>query len=307
MNKFNKVTLGCTSVLLTQLLSQSALAHGNPPSKQDTYSGESELSGGYLKLGVGLKNRTGPFENDKHGFATFVSGRYQFENGVFVEVNEGANEFSPGLSVGYNFHNTPHWSFDVNLIEAHGSTDLGATITIVDDAQNLRQEFKRDLSESATHMVALRASGQYDNSFLQFVVAPATSLNKDIDGGYYVSAWAAQSWQWQNVELHASVGLQYRSSDILTHYYGFEEFVFESQQLNDPIIISEYEASGGINAVGQIGFSYPITQDWLLEGYVRHMRVSRAIIDSPAFQNLGTVEGRDDKLNESALVLSYVF
>jgi outer membrane protein len=264
---------------------------------------EEDNSGGYFKVGYGYKYATSPYEDEVNKASLFVSGRYQFSNGIFLESHFGAKELNQGSTLGYNFYNNEHWSFDVNLLQGHGEINI---TFFFDDATNPETGTSRfDMDREQTTMLGLRATGSYENRYgqttFQTNVAPV-SFNGDFDDGFYANAWASHSWQIKNWEFYASAGLTYRNDNMLDYYYEIPEAVKEVN-FNLPA----YNPDGGVDVSVQTGFSYPLTQDLLFESYYRYTNVSDSISDSPLMNYFGNIPDRSENISEFAMLVSYVF
>ncbi|OUS25377.1 hypothetical protein A9Q98_12465 [Thalassotalea sp. 42_200_T64] len=246
-------------------------------------------SGGYLKIGYGYKSEVGPYEDEVQGGSLFVSGFHQLESGFFIEASYGANELEQGLNLGYNFYNSEHWNFDILTVEAHGDIEYH----IVNDVTSIKD--KKDNSG----MLGFRTTGISEQTIVQFTIAPY-SFNDEYDDGVYASMWAAQTWQIKNWELYASAGIEYRSENILDYYYSTSE---ELEDFGFP----HYEADDGYNVIGQVGASYPVSENVLFETYFRYTDIADSISDSPIMQLAAQQPGRDDNITEFGLLFSYVF
>jgi hypothetical protein len=259
-----------------------------------------DQSGGFLKIGYGFKFAQTPLNDEIKGGAMFLSGRYQMENGLFIEASFGANKLKEGLSVGYNFYNIPNWNFDITTVQSHGGTEIFG----VNDRE-LPEEpgtFERTIvrvEEDESEMLGFRATGTFDNTSVQFVFAPI-SFNNDYDDGIYSSLWVARTWQARNWELYASAGIEYRSEEILSHYY---EPTIELQSVGFPA----YDADDGFDVTLQIGTSYPVSENILFESYLRYTDFADSITDSPIVRLASQFEGRDENETEFGILFSYVF
>lgn len=259
---------------------------------EESAESEENYNGGFLKIGLGYKFEENPYTEGVNGVSLFVNGRYQFE-GLFVEVFFGANERNEGLSIGYNFYNNEHWNFDIKTVMAHGNILTG----IYDGDEIFYQEF-----DSAT-MIGLQATGHYGQTTMQFLVAPYLiddEVDEAVDSSIYASAWLGHSWQIKNWSIHGSVGLEYRSSDILDYYYGISP---EEATAN----FGQYQASSGIDLTTQISTSYPISEDWLFESYLRYTDMADSISDSPVLRRVKNLPGRAEAMTEVGILVSYVF
>jgi outer membrane scaffolding protein for murein synthesis (MipA/OmpV family) len=249
---------------------------------------EESRNGGFLKLGYGYKFEKSPYESEVNHFSMFLNGRYQW-NGLFVEASYGANERNEGLSIGYNFYNTEHWNFDVSTINAHGEIH----VEIRDQEKILSQHFDN------TDMIGLRATGNFDQTTVQFMLAPY-AISSDYDDAIYASMWLGKSWQVKNWELHGSIGLEYRSEEMLDHYYGISADEATTH-------FGPYEADAGIDVTAQVSASYPISSNILFESYVKYTDFSDSISDSPVMQFVGGLDDRAKARTEFGVLVNYVF
>ena len=136
--------------------------------------------GAYLDIGIGLDVESDPFIFDDEngtGFAIYVNGRYQ-KYGFFVELPLGTSkQQSTILSLGYNFLNTQHWSYDLRLALNHRDLDHILPVS---------NRISRRVSHSK---LGLRVLGDFDNTHIKLILAGASG---DQDGGLYTSAWEAK-------------------------------------------------------------------------------------------------------------------
>jgi hypothetical protein len=82
------------------ILTLSLLAFNSSQLWAETEQNQEDLSGGFLKVGLGYKFDQNPYEDERNGLAMFLVGRYQMENGLFVEASYGANERQEGQHIG---------------------------------------------------------------------------------------------------------------------------------------------------------------------------------------------------------------
>ena len=249
---------------------------------------EENRNGGFLKLGYGYKIEVSPYENEVKKLSMFLNGRYQW-HGLFVEAFYGANKRNEGLSVGYNFYNTQHWNFDVSTINAHGEID----VHINDTGKILSQHFDK------TEMIGLRASGNFDQTSVQFILAPY-AIDSDYDDAIYASMWLGRAWQIKNWQLHGSIGLEYRSAAMLDHYYGIS-----AEEATEHF--GSYEADAGIDVTAQVSASYPISTNILFETYFKYTDFASSITNSPVMSFAGGLDGRAKERTEVGVLVSYVF
>jgi outer membrane scaffolding protein for murein synthesis (MipA/OmpV family) len=148
-------------------------------------------------------------------------------------------------------------------------------------------------------MLALRATGNFDRTSVQFMLAPY-SLSDELEKGLYASLWVGQSWQVKNWQFHSSLGLTYRSADILDHYYSIsDEEATEHFQA--------YKAGSGIDVTGQLTASYPISSNLLFESYIKYTDFSSSANDNPVMQYASKIADRSEQMTEFGVLVSYVF
>ena len=287
-----------TQNLIAPVLCSLTLCHATALLAETSESAE-DLSGGFLKIGYGYKFEQNPYENEKNGLALFVSGRYQMENGLFVEASYGTNKRKEGLNIGCNFYNLPSWNFDITTVQAFGDTEIIAHLVEFGDEDEVLKDIRVVDKKSSSEMLGFRATGTFGQTNLQFVVAPLL-LNDDYDDGIYSSLWVAQSWQAKNWEFYATAGVEYRSEKIIAHYF---EPTIELQSVGFPA----YDASGGFDFTAQVGTSYPISENILFESYLRYTDLADSITDSPIIRAASQIPGRDENATEFGVLFSYVF
>ncbi|PKI03533.1 MipA/OmpV family protein [Glaciecola sp. 33A] len=278
------------------ILTLSLLAFNSSQLWAETEQNQEDLSGGFLKVGLGYKFDQNPYKDERNGLAMFLVGRYQMENGLFVEASYGANERQEGLNIGYNFYNTTHWNFDLTTIQAFGSTEIIANF--VDD-EGILEPFTVIDKSGASEMLGLRATGNFGNTNVQFLVAPVL-LNNDYDDGVYASLWMGHSWQLKNWGINATTGIEYRSEEILEHYF---EPSAALQNAGGP----SYDATSGFDVTAQVSASYPISENILFESYVRYTDFADSITDSPIIRATSQLPGRNEAKTEVGILFSYVF
>jgi len=305
----------CTFFVLS-MFAQANVQAQSTTVEQSSSPSETQ-SGGFLKLGAGYLNRKTPYGDQNVGYENFFSGRYQFENGLYGEFSHGGNEINTGTSIGYNFLNTNNWSFDLHLLRAHGNVYYTAiyeadgtnglkdevskqnlSLTTIEDVNTASGEERIRVKLGETHMLGLRATGYFEDTLLQFIVAPY-SFNDDFDDAFYASAWISESWQVRNWQFYSSVGATYRSSDIIDHYYNLNYRPDFEEKLP--------KLDSSLNITAQIGVSYSFAQSWLFESYYRYTKLSDSILDSPSIQLKDAIANSVDYDAEFALAISYVF
>ena len=290
--------------ILKSLLLSTALILSTPllasDSGTDIEQNDNDRSSGYLKIGYGYKYEQSPYHQEQNGGSLFLSGRYQFDFGLYIEASHGANELSVGNGAGFNFYNTEHWNFDIHYSQAHGSTEMG--FGFLDENNEDGDIIILRMDRDSTQMLGLRATGTYGQTTFQVLASPY-SFNDEYDDGLFVSAWLAHTWQVKNWELYASAGVNYRSEEIINYYYSTSD---EVVAMNNPKL-SAYNGDGGFDVIGQVGVSYPMTKDILFESYFRYTDVADSISDSPVMKGFATLNGRSENITEFGILFNYVF
>lgn len=280
-----------------------------PLAAQDSNTGTTEekesadnRAGGHLSLGFGYRTYQGPFRNEENEFSFTFDGRYQLKNGIFIEgSSDGSgsglgNESGNSVALGYNFYNTQKWDLDVLVAPTHGEFEYDVTV----NDQTLRAK------RSQTFMLGLRSTGYYGDNILQFTLMPV-SLNDDIDNGVYASAWLSRHWQLRNWNFNASAGLRYHSEEILNSYWGFP--LDDVLPADFPIdSLPTYRAGDGVSAQVQLGASYPISKNWVVDGFLRYTDISDSILDNPVIEALvESNRSRKKQQSEFGIHIKYVF
>ncbi len=269
-----------TSVMAGELTVDDSQVEENTTSK----------AGGYFKVGLGYRFVQSPYSEEISGLSLFLSGRYQWQNGLFVEQPGANNKLEPGARIGYNFYNTENWDFDLIASVTHGSL----IYDVMENDQHVHIETK------VSPRLGIRSRGYFGDNTVQFTVMPYSS-NTDYDQGVYASAWAGRHWQVKNWNFHASAGIQYRSKSIMDYYYGVPEDVATE---NTPA----YEAGSGFNVTGQLGATYPINKSWVFESYLRYTDLADAMTNSPQLQNsIKYDSSRSENRSEVGILVNYVF
>ena len=255
-----------------------------------------DKTNGFSRLGLGYKFDTNPFQDKQNGLAIFYSGRYQWDNGLFIEAAFGANEGAQGVKIGYNFYNTPNWNFDITSVQAAGKTRINFSYV---DQENPEQIINVTEKRRISEMLGLRATGRFDRSTIDFIVAPILLGNK-YDDGVFASVWGAHTWQLRNWELSASSGIEYRSEEILNYYFSSSSELISAGA-------PEYNPGSGIDITAQMTATYPISPTILFETYLRYTDYADSITDSPIISVVSQSPQRSEAKKEIGIVFSYVF
>ncbi|XOV80779.1 MAG: MipA/OmpV family protein [Aestuariibacter sp.] len=280
------------------------------------YAAENPNDGFYaaLTLGVGVREanfvgsdgQAGSEITRKQTYEDFIALnlelRYQYK-GFFVELpgptQDAIDGQYAGNALGYNFYNSRHWTIDFYALEASGAASR--KFTSFEESRNFSEVRRSD------YRLGLRASGYFDNYLMQFIFAPYSF--RDEIGGVDASASFRHDWQVKNLNLYASLGFRYRSSEILDHYYGVSTEL--SDQIADLVegqgnadistrFFQPYTPGDGFNIGAIAGFEYPVSQSWVVGGFVAAEKTPNSIKDSPL------VAG-DSVSTSAVLTISYVF
>ena len=271
-------------LLFTPLIVCSTLCFANPDPAQvdwsDAFSNKRE-AGGFLALGLGLHNGQGLYQSAGFRLRAEVSGAYYFGSGFFIEYPGFANKFENMPTYGYNIANFGNWEFDAIISGAHG-----------------RLSSSNGRERDSTSYWGLRTIGTIAGLDAMFIYGIAPN-HEEADDGQYAAAWLAKSWNIDNWLLYTSLGVQYRNAAILNYYYGEPA----SATMPEP-----YKAEGGVNVIYKIGAKKPLSETWLVEGFVSYTHYASSIVDSPSAQNtLRNFAGRSDQGSQVNLAIKYVF
>ena len=271
MKNFTKL-LSVTTILTSMLAPSSLMAADATEQSKDN---KNIRDGAYFDIGVSQRYQSNPFKFDNeidNGLALDVNGRYQ-KYGFFAELRLGASEQENSrFSYGYNFLNTEHWSYDFRVATNHRV--LEHTLPDSDTVSTRRSLLAP----------GLRILADYNNTLLRFIVAKSSGGE-----GLYTGGWISQSYQYNNWNFYSSFGIEYRNEDVINHFYG----------INETDTLPYYRGESGFEYTGQVGFKYPITTDWVFEGFARTILLPSGATDSPL------VDG--NTLTESAVMVKYVF
>jgi outer membrane protein len=94
--------------------------------------------------------------------------------------------------------------------------------------------------------------------------------------------WASYAYPWQsgNWKVTPSVGLNWKSHNLLDYYYGVRP---EEANFARPA----YEASSGFNSFARLSISYRMTDHWGIVGVAEYEALSRSIRRSPFVDRQG--------------------
>lgn len=237
-------------------------------------------------------------KNTLKGFSIELRAQYK---GFFFEApgrGLGATDgLYTGPGLGYNFYNTETWSFDAYFTQESSSIEWRFA--------NPEQTYV--IPKESDQRFGLRATGYYDKFLTQFTFTPVSV--RDEIGGVALSASIRRDWQIRNFNIFTSIGAKYRSSDILNYYYGISEaeslkisevtrYWDNSEQLDEFYAPTEIGAGTSINF--QLGFEYPLTENWVLGGFYSVAKFADSVKSSP-------FRAGDATSVVSGLSITYVF
>ena len=104
----------------------------------------------------------------------------------------------------------------------------------------------------------------------------------------------------KNWEIYTSVGVKYYSEDFLEYYFELPEEIATEN-------FSAYSPGAGVDVIGQISASYPISEHWLFETYGKFVDISSEITDNPVMEFVSGLKERNANTTEFGILVSYVF
>lgn len=240
-------------------------------------------NGGYIEIGLGVESYTNPVvgwpegnsrgEVHTQGFID-ISARYQYAC-LFGEIfSQSLEQFT----LGCNFYNGDHWSFDWVGLAQHPEMNP-------DNTKEYRGLHKRRYD----FMSGPRATAYYGNYILQFHAL--TDISNTHHGELY-SLKVARHWQHRNWTFHGILGATYRSQQIADYYFSIDES-------EGSALYPAYQAPAAMAYVAELGATYPVSEKWVFRGFIRRVQLESEAVNSPLIL--------DDHGDVIATSLSYVF
>ncbi len=253
-------------------------------------SGPDSGNGGYFEVGGGINTYTSPIvglpEGNKKGevhteIFLDINARYQY-NGWFMELfSQSLEQFT----MGYNFfngsnayNNEGNWALDWVALAEHDEMSA-------EDSKDYRGLKTR----RGDFMSGPRATVYLDNYIVQMHALTDTS---GTHYGELFSLKLARHWQYRNWNFHGIVGATYRSQEIADYYYSIDASEASEKY-------PEYDAPAGMSYVSELGATYPLSEKWVLRGFIRRIDLDKNANDSPLIL--------DDRSEMIATAISYVF
>lgn len=253
----------CWSVLTLTILCGLNLAIGQ---EQKPSEGQND-NGGFMEVSMTFAAFESRFVDAPYHFGGLLNIRLNYQwNGFFIE-DKGLNGLGlPGL--GYNFYNDQRWSFDIYLSEIYGEIATDDADTIGNEQRGLEGILPRNSDDR----IGLRTTYYFDEtSVLRVLVAPFSDLkNQDI----HLAMWYGKSWQRYNTNFHAIFSAQYDGARTLDYFYGVT-----GTEVSDKF--PAYQASSGFTLSAELGVTYPLAKDWVLESSIKLIRLPSSVAHSP--------------------------
>ncbi|RUM94816.1 MAG: MipA/OmpV family protein [Thiothrix sp.] len=243
----------------------------------------------YFELGVHYIDSTDVWvgsDNDdckskckEAGFDLSASGAYYFK-GAFIELESTSFD---GLSLGFNFLNTEHWSLD--LLGSSASGSLNDDPTPQTDEEKDQALLNRDTFYNGA---GIRATAYWNDIIFQY------RLVTDIydSNGITSSARLGKSWQAKNWNFHAILSTDYFSNKTTQYLIGVTK-----EEATDRF--AQYNPKGGLIFTADIGATYPLSEHLVWRSFFRHTELPDRAKDSPLIE--------DNRASGFSTSINYVF
>ena len=231
---------------------------------------EQNNNGGFMEVSFGLAALNSRFVDAPYHLGSLLDLRLNYQwNGFFIE-DKGLNGVGlPGI--GYNFYNDQAWSLDIYLNEIYGEIATGDGDTIRDEQSGLTGIHPRKSDDR----IGLRATYSIDeSSVFRMLAAPISARDGN---GLHLAAWYGKTWQYYNINFRSVLGAQYDSSKTLDYYFGVAP-----SEASDKFPV--YQAGSGVTLSAELGLSYPLAKDWVLESSLKFIRLPDSIYHSPLIE-----------------------
>lgn len=221
--------------------------------------------GGYFEIGLGLVAYTSPFygmprynrEGDWHKEVFVdINARYQIKGFFFEAFAQSLDQ----VTIGYNFAGVDNWVFDWVLVQENDEMNAEE----YPDYEGLN---KRRFDA----LTGPRATGYLGKHILQFHAL------HDISGAHHGELYnlkLARHWQYRNWNFHGIIGANYRSKQMLNYYIGVAEDEASAQ-------FPAWQARGGWAYTGELGATYPLSENWVFRGFIRRSELPARVHESP--------------------------
>jgi len=232
-------------------------------------TGPDNTDGGYLELGLGVFNvdrdRTKKVDN-KPGLAVNISGAYRFK-GFFIEASQGAMD---GISLGYNVWDGSNWTVDIIGVNAVGEASGGDSepdYTTLSDEQRIQAIDDREQLYSGA---GISLTGFFGNAIVQYRLLTDTIDNNGIRS----AARLGYSWQIKNWNFYSVLQADYNSRKTNRYWHAVTEEQASSRY-------PAYDLGSTIAYSGEIGVTYPLSENIVFRTTARSFQLPDAIANSP--------------------------
>lgn len=229
---------------------------------------DAQENGGFVEFNFGLAAYNSRFIEEPHHSGAFAWLRLNLRwEGFFVEDKGDKGLGRPG--VGYTFYSSEQWTLDAYISEVHGA--VASAEEDVSHYPGADDGLTGISPRESDDRLGLRATYSFDdNTAFRLLAAPRGFDNS----GPYLGAWYGKTWQVQNYNFHAITSAQYYSGNILNYYYGVS-----GQDVSEKF--PAYRAGSGITLSAEVGVTYPLSKDWLIESSLKLNWLPASIVDSP--------------------------
>lgn len=249
-------------VILTVFLGLNSLIAAAQTPKEDNQN-----NGGFMEASFAFAALDSRFVDAPHHFGNLINIRFNYQwNGFFIEDKGLRGLGLPGL--GYNFYSDSDWSFDLYASEVH-------TAIATDDADTINNEHNGLTGISpreSDNRLGLRATHYFDEtSALRVLIAPISDREHH---DTHIAMWYGKTWQYFNTNFYSTFSARYDSGKTLNYFYGIAE-----AEVSDKF--SVYKAGSGVTFGAEIGFTYPLATDWVLESSLKFTVLPNSVHNSP--------------------------
>ncbi|MGP1609754.1 MAG: MipA/OmpV family protein, partial [Burkholderiales bacterium] len=96
--------------------------------------------------------------------------------------------------------------------------------------------------------------------------------------GNYGSARLGKSWQYRNWNFHAMGGIEYFDTKFAQRMVGVDS-------VEATLAFPQYSPGSYAQFEGEVGVTYPMTENWVFRATIRHTLLPDAVTDSPLYED----------------------
>lgn len=261
-----KYLLNCIASLALVMILSPQEVRADEQSSADEHS---EINGS-MELSSSIVTFRSRFAYAPQHLGALLNIRLNYQwNGFFIEDKGLISLGLPGL--GYNFYNDQAWSLDIYLNEIYGEMASDDADTKGNEQDGLTGIHRR----GADDRIGLRATYYIDeSSVFRMLAAPISARDGN---GLHLAAWYGNTWQYYNINFRTVLGAQYDSGKTLNYYFGVAP-----SEASDKFPV--YQAGSGVTLSAELGLSYPLAKDWVLESSLKFIRLPDSIYHSPLIE-----------------------